>query len=95
MVLEAIVYKRGSLRLLDQRLLPLETVFIDVPGCDEVFTAIKDMIVRGAPAIAIAAGLALAVELANKPSLPSGKDAAGGNSAPPWRENVTHLFRSR
>lgn len=77
MVLEAIQYKRGSLRLLDQRLLPLETKFVDVPGCDEAFAAIKDMLVRGAPAIAIAAGLALAVELANRASFPSGKEAAG------------------
>lgn len=82
MPLEAIKYKRGSLQLLDQRLLPLETQFIDVPGCDEAFDAIKEMLVRGAPAIAIAAGLALAVELANKSSFPSGKEAAG---APPLR----------
>ena len=61
--LEAIRYSRGKLQLLDQLKLPTETVFMDVPDCDVCWTAIKDMNVRGAPAIAIAAALALAVEL--------------------------------
>ena len=68
--------------MLDQRLLPLETQFVDVPGCDEAFVAIRDMLVRGAPAIAIAAGLALAVELANRASFPSGQEAAGAARPP-------------
>ena len=37
-------------------------MFIDVPDCDACWSAIKEMNVRGAPAIAIAAALALAVE---------------------------------
>ena len=61
--LEAIRYSRGKLQLLDQLKLPTETVFMDVPDCDACWTAIKDMNVRGAPAIAIAAALALAVDL--------------------------------
>ena len=60
--LEAIRYARGSLQLLDQLKLPTSTVFIDVPDCDACWSAIKEMNVRGAPAIAIAAALALAVE---------------------------------
>ena len=54
---------RVKLQLLDQLKLPRETVFMDVPDCDACWTAIKDMNVRGAPAIAIAAALALAVDL--------------------------------
>lgn len=79
MALEAIKYKRGSLSLLDQRLLPLQSVFVNTPDCDAAFVAIREMLVRGAPAIAIAAGLALAAELANKDvhSFPSGRAAAG------------------
>ena len=61
--LEAIRYTRGSLQLLDQLKLPGETVFMDVKDCDACWTMIRDMNVRGAPAIAIAAALALAVEL--------------------------------
>ena len=61
--LEAIRYTRGSLQLLDQLLLPGSTVFLPIPDFVTCWTAIKDMNVRGAPAIAIAAALVLAVEL--------------------------------
>ncbi|KAK3266546.1 hypothetical protein CYMTET_24837 [Cymbomonas tetramitiformis] len=61
--LEAIIYKRGSLQLLDQLKLPLASVYIDIKDCQAAWVAIKEMQVRGAPAIAITAALALAVEL--------------------------------
>ncbi|KAK1301888.1 Methylthioribose-1-phosphate isomerase [Acorus calamus] len=60
--LQSICYSRGSLRLLDQRRLPLETVYLDVRDCTDGWNAIRDMVVRGAPAIAISAALSLAVE---------------------------------
>ncbi|KAL4341596.1 hypothetical protein GQ457_08G003600 [Hibiscus cannabinus] len=63
--LRAICYKRGALQLLDQRKLPLETVYLDIQGSIDGWNAIRDMVVRGAPAIAIAAALSLAVEVAN------------------------------
>ena len=46
--------------LLDQRLLPSETVFLRCRKPDEVADGIRDMVVRGAPAIGIAAAYALA-----------------------------------
>ena len=64
--LEAIRYARGNLELLDQLALPLETKYIDVRDCDACWRCIKDMNVRGAPAIAIAAALALAVDHARR-----------------------------
>lgn len=63
MVLQAIKYQRGSLQLLDQRKLPLSETWINIPSVDAAWHAIKDMAVRGAPAIAIAAALSLAVDL--------------------------------
>uniref|UniRef100_A0A7C8ZRD7 Methylthioribose-1-phosphate isomerase n=1 Tax=Opuntia streptacantha TaxID=393608 RepID=A0A7C8ZRD7_OPUST len=63
--LQSICYKRGSLRLLDQRKLPLETVYLDIQNASDGWFAIRVMVVRGAPAIAIAAALALAVEAFN------------------------------
>ncbi|RVW44066.1 Methylthioribose-1-phosphate isomerase [Vitis vinifera] len=63
--LQSICYKRGSLQLLDQRKLPLETVYLEIKGADDGWHAIRDMVVRGAPAIAIAAALSLAVEVSN------------------------------
>ncbi|RDW77260.1 methylthioribose-1-phosphate isomerase [Coleophoma cylindrospora] len=61
--LEAIKYERGTLDVLDQLRLPHETHFDRVSTCEEAFDCIKAMRVRGAPAIAIVAALALAVEL--------------------------------
>ncbi|XWS72283.1 hypothetical protein CRYUN_Cryun02cG0026900 [Craigia yunnanensis] len=61
----AISYKRGSLQLLDQRKLPLETLYLDIQDATDGWNAIRDMVVRGAPAVAIAAALSLAVEVAN------------------------------
>ncbi|OAY63768.1 Methylthioribose-1-phosphate isomerase [Ananas comosus] len=63
--LQSICYERGSLRLLDQRKLPLETLYLDVSNATDGWNAIRDMVVRGAPAIAIAAALSLAVEVFN------------------------------
>ncbi|KAL1808925.1 hypothetical protein ACET3Z_025915 [Daucus carota] len=63
--LQSIRYKRGCLQLLDQRRLPLETLYLDIHGATDGWEAIRDMVVRGAPAIAIAAALSLAVEVSN------------------------------
>ncbi|CAN1171057.1 Methylthioribose-1-phosphate isomerase [Linum perenne] len=62
--LQSICYTRGSLQLLDQRKLPLETVYLQIKDSSDGL-AIRDMVVRGAPAIAIAAALSLAVEVSN------------------------------
>ncbi|KAL0035512.1 hypothetical protein WJX77_010043 [Trebouxia sp. C0004] len=63
MGLQAIQYERGRLKLLDQRRLPLEETWLSIDSVEAAWSAIKDMVVRGAPAIAIAAALALATEL--------------------------------
>ncbi|TPX47389.1 S-methyl-5-thioribose-1-phosphate isomerase [Synchytrium endobioticum] len=61
--LKAIKYRRGSLEILNQLLLPWESVYEEVRGVDDGHAAIKTMKIRGAPAIAIVAALSLAVEL--------------------------------
>lgn len=63
MVLEAIKYQRGSLKILDQLKLPHVEVYDNVESSKDAWHAIQEMRVRGAPAIAIVAALALAVEL--------------------------------
>ncbi|MYA96812.1 MAG: S-methyl-5-thioribose-1-phosphate isomerase [Nitrospinae bacterium] len=57
-----IAFRDGVLVLLDQRKLPLEETYIECRTEDETAEAIKTMVVRGAPAIGIAAsyGIALA-----------------------------------
>ncbi len=58
----AIQWHGDFLRLLDQRRLPAETVYLDLHDARETAAAIRDMVVRGAPAIGITAayGIALA-----------------------------------
>ncbi|KAI9184077.1 S-methyl-5-thioribose-1-phosphate isomerase [Blastocladiella emersonii ATCC 22665] len=64
MALEAIRYTRGDLRLLNQLLLPHESVWEPVPTIAEAHAQIRAMKVRGAPAIGVTAALAIAVVLA-------------------------------
>jgi len=63
--LQAIKYSRGKLLVLDQLRLPHEHHYDEVSTSEEAFDCIRSMRVRGAPAIAIVAALAHAVELHN------------------------------
>jgi methylthioribose-1-phosphate isomerase len=60
----AVHWHGDHLRLLDQRRLPFETLFVDCRTVADVVQAIKDLVVRGAPAIGIAAawGVVLAAQ---------------------------------
>jgi methylthioribose-1-phosphate isomerase len=51
----------GFLRLLDQTLLPTETAFVDCRDRQAVWDAIQQLVVRGAPAIGVAAGYGMVV----------------------------------
>jgi methylthioribose-1-phosphate isomerase len=57
-----IVWAEGALRLLDQRRLPREERYIVCRGARDTARAITDMVVRGAPAIGVAAAYGLAME---------------------------------
>src|SRR5438045_2173219 len=48
--------------VLDQRRLPREEIYVELRTADDVARGIKDMVVRGAPAIGIAAAYGLALE---------------------------------
>ncbi len=51
----------GAVVMIDQRRLPLEETSITCHTWEEVAVAIRDMAVRGAPAIGVAAGMAMAL----------------------------------
>lgn len=57
----AIRWHGDRLELLDQRLLPHETHWLALHGAEDTARAIRDMVVRGAPAIGIAAGYGVAL----------------------------------
>jgi methylthioribose-1-phosphate isomerase len=64
MHVEPIRWRGDALELLDQRLLPREVLYVACRNAQEVAAAIRDMVVRGAPAIGVSAafGVALAAQ---------------------------------
>lgn len=59
--LEHIAWKEGRLHLLDQRLLPHQTVYRVCCSVKDVVESIREMYVRGAPAIGISAAFGMAL----------------------------------
>lgn len=51
-----------SIRIVDQRELPLREVYIELKSADEVAHAIRTMALRGAPLIGVAAAMGVAIE---------------------------------
>jgi methylthioribose-1-phosphate isomerase len=49
--------------MLDQRILPTEEKYLTLKTCDEVADAIREMVIRGAPAIGVSAAMGLALGL--------------------------------
>ena len=60
--IRAVTYETGVLRLLDQRQLPQRETYIECRNADDVAGAIRALVVRGAPAIGIAAAWGVALE---------------------------------
>jgi methylthioribose-1-phosphate isomerase len=84
--IRAVQWQGDHLRLLDQRLLPAEEKWIECRDEASVFHAIKDLAVRGAPAIGIAA--AWGVVLAAKSGQPLDQALAHLRSARPTAVNL-------
>jgi methylthioribose-1-phosphate isomerase len=61
MMARTIEWLGGKLRILDQSKLPREQIFADLDNYRDVVLAIKDMRVRGAPAIGVAAAYGIAL----------------------------------
>ena len=78
---KAIDWRDGALHLLDQRLLPLREHWVACQSAAEVAQAIRDMLVRGAPAIGISA--AYGVVLGARQRAAAGED---------WEETLTADF---
>jgi len=70
---KSLEWRDGVVRMLDQRVMPHQTIYLDYTDYHEVAAAIKDMVVRGAPAIGAAAawGLALVTYHTSNKDLPT------------------------
>ena len=87
--MSAVAWQDGALELLDQRALPRASVIRRYTDCGEVAEAIREMVVRGAPAIGVAAAYGVVLAARQRYS----------ESAAAWRERIEadlqHLAGSR
>ncbi len=60
-MIKTIEYVDGVVKMIDQTRLPLEKVFVNCKTIEDVGQAIKTMIIRGAPAIGVAAALGVSL----------------------------------
>ncbi|HBB66806.1 MAG: S-methyl-5-thioribose-1-phosphate isomerase [Elusimicrobia bacterium GWA2_56_46] len=63
MIPPRLIYKKGKLKVLDQRLLPHRVAYLTVRNAAQTAKAIKDMVLRGAPLIGCAAAWGFPLEL--------------------------------
>jgi methylthioribose-1-phosphate isomerase len=61
-------WQDNQLKMIDQRLLPLTFEVVGYTRCQDVATAIRDMVVRGAPAIGAAGGFGMALAAQQSPA---------------------------
>jgi methylthioribose-1-phosphate isomerase len=62
MKVETMRWRDGCLEMIDQRILPFEFEYVAADSAAGVATAIRDMVIRGAPAIGVAAAYGVALE---------------------------------
>src|SRR3712207_305129 len=62
-MIKTVEWTAESVRMIDQRLLPTEEKYLVLRSCEEVAECIKEMAVRGAPAIGVAAAMGIAIGL--------------------------------
>jgi methylthioribose-1-phosphate isomerase len=74
MMLPTIEWREGKVIMIDQRKLPGEEVYIECRTHEDVAEAIEKMVIRGGPAIGVAAAFGLALGFSRI------KDAAGANA---------------
>lgn len=87
MSIRAIKWENNALHLLDQRLLPNQEVWISYESWCEVREAIKDMVVRGAPAIGVTAAYGMALAAQNNEDLPTAHNGLAAS-----RPTAVNLF---
>jgi len=83
--METVSWKDGAVVLIDQRKLPAEEVYLSCKSSADVALAIRNMTVRGAPAIGVAAAYGLALGM---------REAAAGEASIRARfDELARLFR--
>ena len=65
---QTIIWQENTLKILDQRKLPQQVIYISAVDIKQVWHAIKTLSVRGAPAIGICAAYGLALSMRDIPA---------------------------
>ena len=86
-MIEPIRWRGDRVDFLDQRLLPDKTVYVTCRCAAEVADAIRDMVVRGAPAIGCAAAFGFALDSINNSDLKKALDTLAAS-----RPTAVNLF---
>ena len=60
-MIKTVEWTKDGVRMLDQRLLPAQEIYLTLRSYEEVAEAIKKMVIRGAPAIGVAAAMGIAL----------------------------------
>ena len=60
-MIKTVEWTDEGVRMIDQRLLPTEEKYLTLRSCEEVADAVKQMVVRGAPAIGVSAAMGIAL----------------------------------
>lgn len=70
-MIRTVEWRNGTVVMIDQRLLPMQEVYRVYRDYRDVARSIKDMVIRGAPAIGVAAALGIALGMARTRSNPA------------------------
>ncbi|WP_455197096.1 S-methyl-5-thioribose-1-phosphate isomerase [Kaarinaea lacus] len=76
--IRAVLWQDNGLKLLDQRRLPAKEIYLELIDVESVAQAIRDMVVRGAPAIGITAAYGVVIAARNRMQ----------QSSQDWRETI-------
>ena len=90
-MLETIEWTPQGVVMIDQTLLPSQTVFVTCTDYLEVANAIKTMIIRGAPAIGVAAAMGVAIGV-QKSAAPDADFATICDTLAATRPTAVNLF---
>ena len=81
-MIKTVEWTKDGVRMLDQRLLPTEEIYLMLRSYDEVAEAIKKMVVRGAPAIGVSAAMGIAL----------GANQSVGTSVADLEDDLAYIF---
>ena len=81
-MIKTVEWTKDGVRMLDQRLLPSEEIYLILRSYDEVAEAIRKMVIRGAPAIGVAAAMGIAL----------GASQSVGTSVADLEDDLDYIF---